>query len=94
VLILAIAAGIGWFVARRQQAAKLAPHDPVSVLVGDFRNQTGDPVLDNTLEPMLGVALEGASFINVYSREDARKLAEKLPNPSDKLEETAARRLP
>ena len=72
VLILAIAAGIGWFVARRQQAAKLAPHDPVSVLVGDFRNQTGDPVLDNTLEPMLGVALEGASFINVYSREDAR----------------------
>jgi tetratricopeptide (TPR) repeat protein/predicted Ser/Thr protein kinase len=93
VLILAIAAGIGWFVARRQQAAKLAPHDPVSVLVGDFRNQTGDPVLDNTLEPMLGVALEGASFINVYSREDARKLAEKLPNPSDKLEETAARQV-
>ena len=39
------------------------------------------------------MALEGASFINVYGREDARKLAEKLPNPSDKLEETAARQV-
>ena len=61
------------------------------MLVGDFANHTGDPVLDNTLEPMLGVALEGASFINVYSRGDARKLAEKLPNPTDKLDEQSAR---
>jgi hypothetical protein len=64
---------------------------PVSVLIGDFANHTGDSVLDNTLEPMLGVALEGASFINVYSRGDARKLAKKLPNPSDKLDEQSAR---
>ncbi len=64
---------------------------PVSVLVGDFENHTGDPVLDNTLEPMLGLALEGASFINVYSRGDARKLAEKLPNPTNKLDEQTAR---
>ncbi len=61
------------------------------MLVGDFENHTGDPVLDNTLEPMLGVALEGASFINAYSRGDARKLAEKLPNPTDKLDEQSAR---
>jgi eukaryotic-like serine/threonine-protein kinase len=91
VLILAIAAGIGWFVARRQQAAKSAAHAPVSVLVGDFENHTGDPVLDNTLEPMLGLALEGASFINVYGREDARRLAGKLPNPTNKLDEQTAR---
>jgi len=93
VLLVAIAVGIGWFVARRQQAAKLAPHDPVSVLVGDFENHTGDPVLDNTLEPMLGLALEGASFINVYGREDARKQAEKLPNPTNKLDEQTARQI-
>ena len=68
-----------------------AAHVPVSVLVGDFENHTGDPVLDNTLEPMLGLALEGASFINVYSRGDARKLAEKLPNPTNKLDEQSAR---
>jgi tetratricopeptide (TPR) repeat protein/predicted Ser/Thr protein kinase len=93
VLLVAIAAGIGWFVARRQQSAKSVAHVPISVLVGDFTNHTGDPVLDNTLEPMLGVALEGASFINAYGREDARKLAEKLPNPSNKLDEETARQV-
>src|SRR5580692_4186421 len=79
VLVVAIATGIAWYVNRRQQIAKSLAHGPVSVLVGDFANHTGDSVLDNTLEPMLGVALEGASFINAYSRGDARKLARKLP---------------
>jgi tetratricopeptide (TPR) repeat protein len=92
-LLAAITAGIGWFVSWRRQSANSAAHAPVSVLVGDFQNNTGDPVLDNTLEPMLGLALEGASFINVYSREDARKLAEKLPDPSDKLDEQTARQV-
>lgn len=91
VLTLAIAAGSGWYVIHKQQAAQARGHGPVSVLVGDFQNHTGDPILDNTLEPMLGVALEGASFINVYSRGDARKLAKKLPNPTDTLDEQSAR---
>ena len=91
VLIVAIAAGISWYFIRRQQATKTVAHGPVSVLVGDFANHTGDPVLDDTLEPMLNVALEGASFINAYSRGDARKLAQKLPNPTDKLDEQSAR---
>jgi tetratricopeptide (TPR) repeat protein len=90
-LILVIAAGIAWFVIGRQRAAKPVAHGPVSVLVGDFANLTGDPVLDGTLEPMMGVALEGASFVNAYSRGDARKLAMKLPNPSEKLDEQTAR---
>ena len=63
----------------------------VSVLVADFTNHTGDPVFDGTLESTIDTALEGASFINAYSRESARKLAEKLPHPSDKLDEQAAR---
>ena len=91
VLIVAIAAGISWFVIRRQRAASPIAHGPVSVLVGDFANHTGDPLLDNSLEQMLGVALEGASFINAYSRGDARKQAEKLPHPTEKLDEQSAR---
>ncbi len=67
------------------------PHQPVSVLVADFANHTGDSVLDDTLEPMINVALEGASFVNAYSRGDARKLARKLPNATDKLDEQSAR---
>jgi eukaryotic-like serine/threonine-protein kinase len=91
VLIVAIAAGASWFVISREMVAKSVTHGPVSVLIGDFANHTGDPLLDNSLEPMLGVALEGASFVNLYSRGDARKLAEKLPNPTDKLDEQSAR---
>jgi tetratricopeptide (TPR) repeat protein/predicted Ser/Thr protein kinase len=91
VLVLAIAAGSAWYIISRRQAAKLVAHGPVSVLIGDFANHTGDSVLDNTLEPMLGVAMEGASFINVYSRGDARKIAKKLPNPSDVLDEQSSR---
>ena len=68
-----------------------ATHGPVSVLVGRFCESHGRSLLDNSLEPMLGVALEGASFINLYSRGDARKQAQKLPHPTDKLDEQSAR---
>jgi len=90
-VIAAVAGGTTWFFLNRQKAAAPANHGPVSVLIGDFANHTGDPVLDNSLEPMLGVALEGASFVNLYGRGDARKLAEKLPNPTSKLDEQSAR---
>jgi serine/threonine protein kinase/tetratricopeptide (TPR) repeat protein len=63
----------------------------VSVLVADFQNNTSDTIFDGTLEPMLNVALEGASFINAFNRGTARQLAEKLPNPTSKLDEQAAR---
>lgn len=66
-------------------------HPVVSVLVSDFTNHTGDPIFENTLEPMFNIALEGASFINAYSRGQARKLALQLPKPSDKLDEQSAR---
>jgi tetratricopeptide (TPR) repeat protein/predicted Ser/Thr protein kinase len=68
-----------------------AAHAPVSVLVADFTNQTGDPIFDGTLEPMFNVALEGASFINAFNRGNARKLAGQLPHPTDKLDEQPAR---
>jgi hypothetical protein len=61
------------------------------VLVADIQNNTNDSLFDDTLEPMLNVALEGASFINAYNRSTARQLAAKLPNPSGKLDESAAR---
>jgi eukaryotic-like serine/threonine-protein kinase len=72
-------------------SAKTIAHAPVGVLVADFTNHTGDPVFDDTLEPMFNVALEGASFINAFNRGSARKLAAQLPHPSDKLDEQPAR---
>src|SRR6266702_2306319 len=87
--ILLVAAVIG-FRLKGPPKPKVA-HAPVSVLVADFTNHTGDPIFDDTLEPMFNFALEGASFVNAYDRGQARKLAQKLPQPTDKLEEQAAR---
>jgi serine/threonine protein kinase/tetratricopeptide (TPR) repeat protein len=82
---------VGLMLFRHETPTNTKPHAPVSVLVADFTNYTGDPILNDTLAPMMGTALEGASFINAYNREVARKLAEKLPNPTDKLNEQSAR---
>ncbi len=86
-VVIAVAAK-QWMV--RSRPTTPVSHAPVSVLVADFRNHTGDPIFDGTLEPMFNVALEGASFINAFNRGDARRAAAKLPNPSSKLDEKTA----
>jgi len=91
VVVLAIAVVAGMMLRGRFTKAPPAAGKAVTVLVADFTNHTGDPVFDGTLEPMFNVALEGASFINAYNRGTARKLAQKLPNPTDKLDEQPAR---
>jgi len=89
-LAVAVAALAGVFFLRPRHTTKTV-HTPVSVLVADFTNHTGDPILDGTLEPMFNVALEGASFVNAFSRSEAHRLAGRLPNPTNKLDEQAAR---
>jgi len=95
VVLLVIAAAVGfWLRSPTGTAAAKAPsaaHAAVSVLVADFDNRTGEAVFDDTLEPMFNVALEGARFLNTFNRRQARALASKLPNPTDKLDEQAAR---
>src|SRR5579863_1913198 len=90
VLLIALA-GFGLPKKFLSSPSKAVAHQPVSVLVADFTNHTGDPIFDGTLEPMFNVALEGASFINAYNRGSARKLAAQLPHPTDKLDEQPAR---
>jgi serine/threonine protein kinase/tetratricopeptide (TPR) repeat protein len=90
VLLLAVA-GIGLPKKFFSGSSKKTAHQPVSVLVADFTNHTGDPIFDDALEPMFNVALEGASFINAFNRGSARKLAGQLPHPTDKLDEQPAR---
>jgi tetratricopeptide (TPR) repeat protein len=87
-VLIAAAAGVWYFVRGR---APSGPHAPISVLIADFSNHTGDPVFDNTLEPMLNLALEGASFVNGFNRGEAHKLAKQLPHPSSVLDEQSAR---
>ena len=40
----------------------------ISVLIADFANQTGEPIFDNALEPVIKLALEEASFISAFDR--------------------------
>ncbi|MGC2527846.1 MAG: protein kinase [Candidatus Acidiferrum sp.] len=74
---VAVLAG-GIWLRERMISRPAAPHAPVSLLISDFENKTGDPVFDGTLEPMLGIALEGAPFISSFSRGQARKDAAQL----------------
>ena len=90
VVVLAVAAiGGGWWYAR--SLIPPAPHDPVSVVIADFQNLTGDPSFDRTLEPMLRRALQTSSFISAYDH--SAILGTIGVRPPDTLDETAAREL-
>lgn len=89
--MILMAAGIVFYMNNRPQAPKALTHTPVSVLVADFQNNTGDSLFDDTLEPMFNVALEGASFINSFNRGTARKAAAALPNHAHTLDEQTSR---
>lgn len=71
-----LVAGVGgaWWWAASQAPPPAAPKDPVTLLIADFANGTGDASLDRTLEPVLKLSLEGAEFITAYARSDLRRL--------------------
>ena len=82
---VAVIAGGVWL-RLRMVSRPAAPHAPVSLLIADFDNKTGDPVFDGTLEPMLGIALEGAPFISSVNRGQARKDASQLQPGATRLD--------
>ncbi len=91
--VVLVAAGIvGWRTLRTTPVQTTeAAHKPVSVLVADVDNKTGDAVFDGTLEPVVTLALEGAPFINAYSRVAAHKAAAQIQPNSSALDERLAR---
>src|SRR5215831_13593337 len=88
---VALAAGGGFFLHKKLSIPPAMKHGPVSVLIADFTNETADPIFDGTLEPMLGVALEGAPFISLYNRGQARKVAQQVQPNETRLDEKLAR---
>jgi tetratricopeptide (TPR) repeat protein/TolB-like protein len=87
VVLAAALLGSTWYFARN--AAVATEPAPMSVLVADFENQAGDPVFTGAMEETLTRAVEEASFINVYPRDRAVKLAAKLKPGSGLNEETS-----
>ncbi len=80
--------GLTWTLVRPRPPAPAK--DPVPVLIADFENNARDPVFDGTLERALGVAVEEASFITSYNRNDAAKQVKKL-QPGSTLTPAMAR---
>lgn len=64
--------------------------DPVSLLIADFDNQTGNPLFDGSLEQALSLGIEGASFVTAFRRDRALSQARKL-ELGEKLDEETAR---
>ena len=76
--------------ASTQQSALTSTHEPVTILIADFQNRTGDPAFDRTLEPTLRRALDEAGFISAFDRR--RRFTLDVATP-DKLDDDAARAL-
>ncbi len=92
-LIVAIGGAAGWMISNRGGATVGAPaaaREPVSVLIADFENKTGDPVFDGVVEQALSLGIEGASFITSYPRRDALRAAA-AAKLGDQLNEKTAR---
>jgi tetratricopeptide (TPR) repeat protein len=95
VFVLAVAAGAAvWYRWRAPAPAESVAgveREPVSVLIADLRNDTGDAVFDRTIEPVLRLVLEGAPFVSAYDRSAVgRSLGVR---PPDVLDEAAAREI-
>ena len=74
----------------RQATLTPAAVPPVSVLVSDFANPTQDAAFGGVLEQALAVGVEGASFVTVYPRRDALRLAAQLA-PEKGIDEATAK---
>ncbi|MCC7176940.1 MAG: protein kinase [Acidobacteria bacterium] len=86
-----IVAALGSWFAGRWFVTPVEAHEPVAVLIADFQNQTGDPTFDQTLEPVMRLALEGTGFVSAYDRSGIPR-ALGVPAP-EVLDENATREL-
>jgi tetratricopeptide (TPR) repeat protein/predicted Ser/Thr protein kinase len=79
--------GLWRFILRPGKEAFQPVPNPISVLVADFQNHTGDSSFDGALEQSMGISLEGAPYITVYKHARAHAIAKTLsPSPDDRLD--------
>ena len=84
-VLLALSVASWWF---SRGPALPVVHDPVSVVIADFQNNTTEPAFDDAVEQTVKRALEGATFVSAYDRSRFRTLQVPLP---DKMDEEAGR---
>ncbi|MDH3758912.1 MAG: hypothetical protein OES93_13750, partial [Gammaproteobacteria bacterium] len=65
--------------------------EPVSVLIADFDNQTGDPMFDGLLEQALTIGIESAPNVTAYQRTAAKGIARSLnEDETDDMDQSVA----
>jgi tetratricopeptide (TPR) repeat protein len=84
-LLLTLSVGVWWY---QRQFIPPPTHDPVSVVIADFVNSTGDSSFHGVLESTLQLALEGAGFITAFNRTVMGRAGVAAP---ETLDEAAAR---
>ncbi|HSD16382.1 MAG TPA: putative peptide modification system cyclase [Thermomonas sp.] len=80
-MILAAMLVGGWFITRPQPAIAFGERD--WVVVGDLRNLTGDPRLDDSLEQAFRISLEQSRYVNVLSDLKVRETLQRMQRPGD-----------
>jgi tetratricopeptide (TPR) repeat protein/tRNA A-37 threonylcarbamoyl transferase component Bud32 len=91
IIIVLAGAAAGWYFSSGSVMTSVqAARDPITVLIGDFENRTGDPVFDGVVEQALSLGIEGASFIATIPRRDALRAAAAI-KPGSRLDEATAR---
>ena len=91
-LVIILVGGAAGFLFSRNFGTPVveAARDPITVLIGDFENKTGDPLFDGVVEQALTLGIEGASYVTTLPRRDALRSAAAI-KPGAKLDEQTAR---
>jgi len=90
-VLIAVVAGTFWLARRGRISAAELNREPVSVLVADFQNMTGESVFDGAIEQAVNIGLEGASFISIFQRPDARRISRDVyPDSGGRLDSQMA----
>jgi putative peptide modification system cyclase len=80
-LLLACMTAGAWFLAQPKPAIAFNERD--WVVVGDLRNLTGDPRLDDSLEQAFRIALEQSRYVNVLSDLKTRETLQRMQRKPD-----------
>ena len=88
ILVLSLVAGTLWMARERQ--SPLQGTD--SILLVDFENSTGEPILDGTLKEATAVELGQSPFLNIISNDRVRETLRYMSRPpDDRVTSTIAR---
>ena len=75
-IVLVLAGLIIWrFVLGPKGPVSKPTVEPVSVLLADVQNKTGDPIFDGVLEKVISISLDGVPYISLYDSKQARQQA-------------------